>query len=259
MARRSSRKTDFFRRVGDAVLKVDRLPGEFRRRIKVRKKKAPPKMEIPRILRGFFERRHTGWPEYVMLKAQLGIIALFVATVLYVVLLREEVLVFIPVLLAVSSYLVHLTATQLKRAFGPDYPAYRSFMAMCLAIAWVFVVALRHSPFKPSVEVVHLTIIPPLVAILFVVGAFAAFRFKYGRNFTFGRVERVHGRRAVVHVGYDIRSNVKAGLYPVDCFVRVKEGDLVKLSVERSFLGLRGSKVGAVLGKVAPGRGAGRK
>jgi uncharacterized membrane protein len=252
MPRKSSRKIDFFRKVGDAVLNLPKLPGRVKRKALEVKKRPPPKKEIPRALRGFFERRHAGWPEYVMLKAQAVILALFVATVVYVVWLRAQVFIFIPLLLAASAYLLYLTFTQLKRAFELDYPAYRSFMLMCIAFVWVFVVALRHPPIDFSLEVIHLAIIPPITAILFVVVAFAAFRFKYGRNFTYGRVEQSTGRRAIVRVSYDIRSNVKAGLYPVESFVKVKRGDWVKLGVERSFFGLRGSRISTIIGKFSP-------
>jgi uncharacterized membrane protein len=251
MARKSSRTTDFFRRVGGAVLDVGKLPSKLKRMVPKVKEKAPPKPkpEIPHALHGFFERRHAGWPEYVMLKAQLAILALFMTAVIYIALLRAEIFIFIPLLLAFSAYLVYLSLTQLRRAFKRDYPAYRSFVAMCVAIAWVFVLALRHSPIEFSLEAIHLALIPPLVAIVFVFVAFAAFRLKYGRNFTYGRVEEVRGRRAVVRVGYDICSNVKAGLYTAESFIKVRRGDWVKLSVERPMLGLRGAKLGAIVGK----------
>jgi uncharacterized membrane protein len=120
---------------------------------------------------------------------------------------------------------------------------------MCIAIAWVFVIALRYSPIELSPESIYAALVPPMFAIVFVAVAFMAFRFKYGRNFTYGRVEEVQERRAVVKVGYDIRSNVKAGLYTVESFVKVKRGDRVKLGVDRPMLGLRGSKIRTILGK----------
>ncbi len=251
MARKGSKAINFFRRIGDAILNVGKLPSKMKRRAPKVKKKAPPKpkLEIPRMLRGFFERRHAGWPEYVMLKVQLAILLLFVVAVIYIALFHAEVIIFIPLLLVISAYLIYLAATQLKRAFGRDYPAYRSFVAMCVAIAWVFVLALRHSPIEFSLETIHLALIPPLAAIVFVFLAFTGFRLKYGRNFTHGRVEEVQGRRAVVRVSYDICSNVKSGLYLVESFAKVKKGDRVKLSVERPMLGLRGAKVRAILGK----------
>ena len=245
---------EFFRKVGEAVLSVGKLPSKLKRRAR-RPRVKPirrPRHEVPGVLRGYFERRHAGWPEYVMFKAQLTILLLFVVAVIYIALLPGEVIVFIPFLLALSAYLIYLAATQLRHAFERDYPAYRSFVAMCVAIVWVFVLALRYSPIEFSLEAIHLVLIPPLVAIVFVFVAFAAFRLKYGRSFTYGTVEEVQGRRAAVRVSYDICSNVKSGLYLVESFARVRKGNQVKLSVERPMLGLRGAKVRAILEKSKP-------
>lgn len=251
MARKKSGTTDFFSKVGDKVLGTKRLPAKVKSGAKKIKEKASaePKAEVPSKFRRFFEQRHIGWPEYVMLKAQLIILSFFAVTVVYVILLPQEVYIFIPLLLAISAYMAYFTRTQVKRAFKNDYSAYRSFMAMTLAIAWVFILALRHSPIPYTLESAPIAIIPPLLSIFFVVAVFTAFRLKYGRNYTFGEVQQVHGRRAVALVGYDIRSNVKAGLYPVESFIKVKRGDKVKLSVERALLGLRGAKIGAIIEK----------
>ncbi len=251
MVRKSSKTTNFFRKVGDTVLGAGRIPSKIKQRARKPKVKPPrrSRLEVPPRLKGFFERRHAGWPEYVMLKTQLTILSLFVVAVIYIALLPAKIIVFIPLLLALSAYLIYLAATQLKRAFERDYPAYRSFVAMCVAVAWVFVLALRHSPIEFSLETIHLALISPLAAIVFVFVAFTAFRLKYGRSFTHGTVEEVQGRRAVVRVSYDICSNVKSGLYLVESFAKVRKGDQVKLSVERPMLGLRGAKVRAILGK----------
>ena len=250
MARKSSKTSGFFRRVGDAVLGVGKLPSKLKRRARKPKVKLPskPKREIPQRLRGFFERRHAGWPEYVMLKVQLAVLTLFAIAVIYLVFLPAEIFIFIPLLLFFSAYLVYLAATQLRQAFERDYPAYRGFVGVILAMAWVLV-GFRYLPFEFSLESIYMYLIPPLVLVGFLVMAFAAFRLKYGRNFTYGRVEEVQGRRAVVRVGYDICSNVKADLYTVESFAKVRRGDLVKLSVERPMLGLRGAKIRAILGK----------
>jgi len=247
---RKSGMIDFFRKVGDAVLGIGRIPSKVRRRTKPRKKPRPKRgEEVPKALRDFFERRHAGWPEYVMLKAQLAILALFAISVIHIVILPAETVLCVPILTGLSVYLIYLATTQLKRAFRRDYPAYRWFTAMCVSIAWVFVVALRYSPVEFSLQNLYLAIVPPAVAIGFVFVAFMTFRFRYGRNFTYGKVEGVHGRKATVRVGYDICSNVKAGIYTVESLVKVRRGDTVKLSVERPLLGLRGAKVGAILGK----------
>ena len=169
MPRKSSRATDFFRRVGDAVLGIGKLPSKLRRRVKrptVERRPPPkPKPEVPPALRSFFERRHAGWPEYVMFKVQLAILALFVTAVIHLVFLRAEILVFTPLLLALSVYLAYLTATQLRHAFARDYPAYRSFVGMCLVILWGFVGIARWmyrtQPIGLSPEAILSSLIPP--------------------------------------------------------------------------------------------------
>jgi uncharacterized membrane protein len=250
MARKGSKTSGFFRRVGDAVLGVGKLPSKLKRRVRKPKVKllSKPKREIPQRLRGFFERRHAGWPEYVMLKVQLAVLTLFAIAVIYLVFLPAEIFIFIPLLLFFSAYLVYLAATQLRQAFERDYPAYRGFVGIILAMAWVLV-GFRYLPFEFSLESIYMYLIPPLALVGFLGMVFIAFRLKYGRNFTYGTVEEVQGRRAVVRVGYDICSNVKAGLYTVESFAKVRRGDFVKLSVERPMLGLRGAKIRAILGK----------
>jgi uncharacterized membrane protein len=183
-----------------------------------------------------------------MLKAQLAILGLFVAAAIYIVLLPPMLFLLAPLVL--SGYALYLALTQLKLAFRRDYPAYRSFVGMCIAIAWVFVLALRHLQLEFTLETLHLALVPPVLAIGFVFVAFMAFRLKYGRDFTYGIVESVRGRRAIVRVGYDICSNVKHGIYVVESLVKVKPGDEVRLSVERPMLGLRGARIKTVLRKV---------
>jgi len=249
MERKKSQKTDLFGKIGDLVLGGRKSSNKSKRGAEKEKSPKWSGQEIPKKLRGFFENRHAGWPEYVMLKAQLGIIAIFVTEVIYLVFLPTKSYIFIALLMVLSAYLLYLTATQVKKAFERDYPAYRGFIVMCVAIAWFFVLALKFFPVFFSIKTLQLAIVPPLIAIGFVTVAFCAFRAKYGRNFTYGRVEEAHESRAIVRVGYDIRSNVKAGLYSVENFLKVKKGDFVKLSVERPMLGLRGAKVKAILGK----------
>ena len=86
-----------------------------------------------------------------------------------------------------------------------------------------------------------------------VIGGFAAFKIRYGRDHTFGIVEGARGSKVVVRIGYDLRSNVKHGLFFLDSLVRVKRGDHVKVGIERSSFGLRGVKPRVVLGKAKRG------
>lgn len=248
MPKKKMNSTDFFGKVGDVVLGKRTKGGQKKAAEKPKPKQSKgPRQEIPKRLQGFFENRHAGWPEYVMLKVQLLILALFVVAVVYLVFLPEENLILIALLTIFSAGAVHMSRTQLKNAFKRDYPAYRSFVFMCIAVAWVFVIILKFSTFAFTAETLQLILIPPIIAISCVAIAFLAFRLKYGRNFTYGKIEESSGRRAVVRIGYDIRSNVKAGLYHVESFTKVKRGDTVKVNVERPMLGLRGAKVRAIM------------
>lgn len=59
------------------------------------------------------------------------------------------------------------------------------------------------------------------------------------------------GDKAEVKISYDIKSNVKHGLYFLECLVDVEPGTEVKIGVDRSMFGLRGSRPTAVLEKVS--------
>jgi uncharacterized membrane protein len=243
-----SKIINFFHKVGEAIFGVKKLPGKLKRA--PQKKVAGRKPdEVPKALNGFFERHHAGWSEYVMLKAQIAIVALFVVAAIYVVLLPAREVIFLAALLVLSAYALYLALTQLKRAFRRDYPAYRSFVFMCVAIVWVFTLTLGYLPIKFSFESLGLAFVPALVVIGFVLVTFVGFRLRYGRDYTYGVVEGVGRGRAVVRVSYDICSNVTHGSYVVESLVKVKKGDTVKVKVERPMLGLRGAKVKAIFGK----------
>lgn len=247
----STRIADVFRRVGDGVLNLRRLPGKVARkpRMSVPERIEVRREEIPARFRGLFERRHAGWPEYVMLKAQIAIVALFAAAVVYIALPQAQIVIFV-LICAFSAYALYLALTQLRKAFERDYPAYRSFVIMCIGIAWAFVLALEYLPDKLSPESPYAVVAPALIAVGLALLAFATFRLKYGRSYTYGIVQSVSGGRAMVKIGYDLCSNVKPGVYAVESFAKIGKGDQVKLSVERPMLGLRGAKIKAVLEKI---------
>ncbi len=231
----------FFEKVGEAVLHP-RLP-----RIRLRKKK---KERIPGPLRGFFEKRHAGWPEYVVFKLQLSLLLLFFFVVLYLFLPSPPTL--LP-MLVLSLYILSLSFTQLRRAFPEDYPAYLSFSLLCLCLAWLLL-TLRLWPPRLLAEP-YPSLLLPLALVLLSLLLYSLHRWRYGRDFTYGLVKEVRGGRAVVRVGYDLRSNVKPGVYLVESLVPVRKGERVKVSVERGLFGLRGSQPRFILGRVGPRRG----
>ena len=252
--KKGSKVADAFRKIGEGVLGLKKLPGKVARGARRLKKRAArkPTEEVPRRLSGFFQKRHAGWPEYVILKVQIAIVALFLAAVIFAVVPNTSQTIFIPIILALCAYALYLVPTQLKRAFRRDYPAYRSFVLMCICIAWAFVFAFRYFPIGLLPETPYAAALPALAVVVLVLAAFMGFRFKYGRDYTYGVVESVKGSRAMVRIGYDLRSNVKHGLYLIESLVAVKKGDVVKVGVERSTLGLRGARVKAILEKAKP-------
>jgi len=185
-----------------------------------------------------------------MLKAQIVIVALFAAAVAYLALPPAQSIVFV-LICAFSAYALCLIPTQLRRAFKRDYPVYRAFVIMCIGIAWAFVLALRYLPSKLLPELPYAVVAPAFVAVCFTLLAFAAFRLKYGRSYTYGIVQGVGGSKAAVKIGYDLCSNVKPGVYTVESLVRIKKGDEVKVEVERSTLSLRGARVKTILKKIS--------
>lgn len=244
---KSSKIARLFWEVGNIILGADRRASTSRTQVKrIKKMLDKNRQELPEKIRGFFEKRHAGWPEYVMLKAQVVIFLLFLTNVVYLVLLPSENLIFLTLLSICSLYLIYQTRTQLKSAFEQDFPAYQSFVAICITINWALLLLLRFFPtILPIESNLNIFMSTPL-ALGVVIIAFAAFRLKYGRNFTYGLVEESHGGLALVRIGYDIRSNVKAGIYSVESLIKVKRGDVVKLSVVRPLLGLGGAKVKSI-------------
>jgi uncharacterized membrane protein len=122
---------------------------------------------------------------------------------------------------------------------------------MCLGIAWTFLLAMKYLPNRLLPESPYEVVAPALVAVCFALLAFAAFRLKYGRSYTYGFIQGISGGKAVVKVGYDLCSNVKPGVYLVEGLGRLKVGDEVKIGVERSTLSLRGARVKMIMEKIS--------
>ncbi|NOZ77366.1 MAG: DUF2101 domain-containing protein, partial [Euryarchaeota archaeon] len=119
-----------------------------------------------------------------------------------------------------------------------DFAAYRDFFLSYLGISFLLILVKK---WKPTVDFAfpfaHLFILSVFgIAVLSV-----AFKRKYGRDYTFGRVIK-GGNRIRVKVNYDLRASVKPGVYTLDNPSGAREGDLVKLRVEDSFFNLRGKK-----------------
>lgn len=233
--------TEFFRKVGQAVFSLSKTPKKLKKSIQKTKSHATNKSnpQIPSFLQGFFQKRHGDWPEYVMLKVQITILLLFGFTGIFI-LTSGFWKIIIPALLALSIYAIFLSKSQLKSAFGHDYPAYRSFVGICIGVAWGSALLLNYFPPTLGETLLEL-MLPILIVIAGIVLVFFGFRIKYGRDHTYGKVKETKKDKAKVKIGYDLRSNIKQGVYFVESYVPVKKGDIVKIKVDRSTLGLQGS------------------
>lgn len=250
MSSQNSKIVEFFRKIGNAVLGIKSLPSKL--------KGSKPKLgistgkeEIPSLLRGFMQERDAGWPEYVILKTQIAIIILFGASVVLSFSWISP-LILTPVIGGLIGYLIYLTPTQLKSAFRRDYLAYRTFVGLSIAIslALIFLRKLLENQLIISSTSPYRNLIPVVLVLGTVFLGFIAFRVKYGRNYTYGTVKEVKESKAVVKINYDIKSNVKNGLYLLDSLKEVQPKDEVKIGVNRSMWGLRGSEPTAILEKM---------
>lgn len=250
MSKEKSELLEFFRKIGDATIKIKNGPQYLKKGLKKLKRGAQsPDKTVPSYLHKFFHQRHAGWPEYVMLKTQITIILLF-GFAAALILTNGPWLIFGPVLLLLSFYAITLTKFQLKAAFQKDYPAYRGLTGICIGLAWGSSLLLEYFP-RHFENILLKAALPVTIVVIAAISAFIGLRIKYGRSYTYGVVEETKDNKAKVRIGYDLRSNVKQGLHFLDSFIKVEEGDIVKVKVDRSTLGLRGSTAEAITEKAS--------
>ncbi|MFQ6136399.1 MAG: DUF2101 family protein [Candidatus Hydrothermarchaeales archaeon] len=190
-----------------------------------------------------FERRNIEFKDYVMLKVQTSTLAFLIFSVLFIFnflgLKRFLILASIS-----GSYSLYLTFSGVKKHFKRDFNAYRDFFLSYLGIAILLLFIWRVKPFVNFVfPYIHLVV----VSVLGVYGISFLFKRKYGRDYTVGKVIEAGGLLRV-KTNYDICASVKPGVHVFENEINAKEGDYIKLKVEKSFLNLRGSKVTALLG-----------
>jgi uncharacterized membrane protein len=189
-----------------------------------------------------FEKRGVEFQDYVILKTQLFTFLFFILAVLLIfdfISLKTT----IPLLIISGLLSLSLTFGQVKDYFSEDYLPYRDFFLTYFSITLLLLI------FKVIVPQVawRYPYIHFLLASLVAVAAFSTyFKRRYARDYTFGRVIK-EGSIARVKVNYDIRAGVKPGVHTLPNDVNAREGDLVKLRVEKSFFNLRGSRVTEIL------------
>jgi uncharacterized membrane protein len=198
-------------------------------------------VEVRRVY-PFFERRGVEFQDYVILKAQLFTFLFFIIAVLFIFnFISFGAALSLLVLSGLSS--LFQAFGQVKKYFSQDYPPYRDFF---LAYFIITLLLLIFKALMPRVSWRYPYIHFLLVSLIAVVAFSAYFRHRYARDYTFGRVVKA-GSIARVKVNYDIRSGIKPGVHLLPNDVNAREGDIVKLRVEKSFFNLRGNRVSEIL------------
>ncbi|MDD3984850.1 MAG: DUF2101 family protein [Methanobacterium sp.] len=152
-------------------------------------------------------------------------------------------LIYIPLSMVIIIYILYLLYRRVKFMYYTDFNAYRDFFLMYVAVGIFLVLINNNSNF---VMAFSFQILPSLTVLIFtvlaVIAVFLIFRIRYYRNFTFGTVLEDINNTAYVKVEYDIRSNVKPNIYIVKNNVNAKEGDYVKLILEKKLMNINGNK-----------------
>lgn len=191
----------------------------------------------------FFERRGIEVRDYIVFKLQAASGLFLIVSTLFIAgsIGARAYTVFGAALLSLIIYLLYVP---IKRDFE-DYPAYRdlflSFMALVVIIAAVKVK-------KPFVKVVFPFFHFTAIALIGVIVIYGYFLKRYSRDYAVGRVVAVEGPYIRVRFNYDLRSNVKPQTALLSNTMNAREGDLVKVRVEKGLLSLRGSRPAEVIG-----------
>jgi uncharacterized membrane protein len=143
----------------------------------------------------------------------------------------------------VVGYTLYMLFNRVKVMYGSEFPAYRDFFLMYLAVGFILVLVGTNSN---MIMIFSFSQFPSLSILIFAIIAVAAvyliFRIRYHRDFTYGVVIETGDRMAYVKVEYDIRSNVKPDIYVVDNSYGAVDGDTVKLSTDQKLFSNSGNK-----------------
>jgi uncharacterized membrane protein len=179
--------------------------------------------------------------DYIVLRTQILALAFLILTVLYIFdIFKGIVFLIIATIVAVSTA---YSVTSLREHFQEDYVAYRDFFFSYMGISLVLLSVKMVKPMLDfPVPYAHFVVIA--LGYIFLFSFF--FRARYARDYTFGRVIK-GGDPMKVKVNYDIAASIKPGVHIFKNDVKAREGDLLKLSVSRGFMNIRGSRVIGVL------------
>jgi len=148
----------------------------------------------------------------------------------------------------IVGYIIYLLFTRVKLMYGPEFPAYRDFFLMYVAVGIILVLVGTNSNLVMAFSFSYFPSLTILIfAIIAVAVVYLLFRIVYHRNFTYGTVIETGQNLAYVKVEYDIRSNVKPDIYVVENNYGATNGDTVKLKTEQKLFSNSGNKPVTIL------------
>ena len=154
-----------------------------------------------------------------------------------------NIIIFLILSIVIVGYLLYTLFNTVKVMYGSEFPAYRDFFLMYIAVGIILVLVGSNASL---VMMFSFQYFPSLTIFIFAIIAvfmvFIIFRIKYHRNYTYGKVIETGTKMAYVQVEYDIRSNVKPDVYAVDNSFGAEEGDTVKLKTQEKIFSNSGNK-----------------
>ena len=191
----------------------------------------------------YFERRKIEQNDYTVFKLQLLSALFLVLTTLFIIsaLGGRKYIAFGGVLLATTLFIL---ATTVHSDFE-DYPAYRDFFLSYFLLAIVLAAIKVKKPFITiGFPFMHFA----AVAIIGAAVIYSYFNKKHGRNYTFGQIILEQSTNVDVKLKYDIRSNTKPQTVQLHNTMNAREGDTVKVRVEKGAFSIRGSRPAEIIG-----------
>jgi uncharacterized membrane protein len=160
-----------------------------------------------------------------------------------------SIIIYVPLGVIIVGSIIYLLYNRIKLMYSSeDFPAYRDFFLMYVAVGIILVLLNTNSNFVMAFSFQLLPSLSVLIfAVVAVLAVFLIFRLRYYRNFTYGTVVEGGKNTAYVKVEYDIRSNVKPDIYIVENRIGAVEGDTVKLKLEEKLMSMGGNKPVSIL------------
>ncbi len=189
------------------------------------------------------KKRGVEFKDYALLKLQISYFLLLILTLLFLIdRMRASRYALLGGIIAIYS--INILYSTVKDEFE-GFAAYRdSFLSFYLLFLLLSLIKIYRPVWTPGFPLLHIVV----VAVLGTLIIFAYFRMKHSRDYTFGRVISDKGVDLLVKFNYDIASNTKPQTVLIRKSINAKEGDIVKVRVNRGFLSLKGSTPVEIIG-----------